>query len=275
MLQTTPPLTHLNAAEMAAAVHENLYALFRAMAALPGGELRETAQVCYHHVSPPNAMFKGVWRARLAAEDVDGAVDAAAAWFTQRGAPYFFWWTDAQSQPPDLAERLLERGFDGDAAGDPGMTADLHALNEDIHPPEGFTIRTAGDAGTLADWRDVFAASFGEPLAAGQAWIDAAAAARLDNPPWTMYTGCLDGRPAACSLLFLGAGVAGIYAVGTLPEYRRRGLGAAVTLRPLLDARALGYHYAVLFASRAGYAVYRRLGFQDVHNPIGIYDYEV
>jgi len=51
--------------------------------------------------------------------------------------------------------------------------------------------------------------------------------------------------------------------VVTLPEVRRRGIGAAMTLRVLHEARAIGYRVAVLTASPDGIGVYRRIGFRE------------
>jgi predicted acetyltransferase len=75
----------------------------------------------------------------------------------------------------------------------------------------------------------------------------------------------------ATSILFNGAGVVGIYGVGTIPQARHRGVGAAMTLESLLDAHQQGYHFAVLFSSRMGYSVYKRLGFREVACRIGVY----
>jgi len=53
---------------------------------------------------------------------------------------------------------------------------------------------------------------------------------------------------------------------GYLPqnkEARGQGVGTAITLAPLLDARGLGFHISILQASHLDYNVYRRLGFQD------------
>ncbi len=45
-------------------------------------------------------------------------------------------------------------------------------------------------------------------------------------------------------------------------EFLKKGIGAAMTLTPLLEARSLGYEIGVLGASQMGYPVYKRIGFQ-------------
>lgn len=264
-------LTQATEPELATAVSENLYALFRAMQVLPDCEVVESSAFGYHHASLSNPFFRGVWRARLPAAKVEAAIDEVVAWFAQRNAPDFYWWTDPQTGPADLAERLLRRGFDGNEVGDPGMVADLHALNEPIQPPAGLIIRPVVDQETLADWRDAFTAAFEMPAAGGQAWYDATLQAGLEQSPWQLYVGYLKGKPVATTMLFKRAGVVGVYSVGVLTEARRQGIGAAITLQPLLEARQEGYHYAVLFSSRMAYSVYHQVGFREVSSKIGVY----
>ena len=56
-----------------------------------------------------------------------------------------------------------------------------------------------------------------------------------------------------------------------MPHVRGRGIGGAITLRPLLEARDQGYRYAALFATELGVGAYRRIGFRDTGARINRY----
>jgi ribosomal protein S18 acetylase RimI-like enzyme len=86
----------------------------------------------------------------------------------------------------------------------------------------------------------------------------------LSDPNGMSYMAFVRDQPVAVSTLLYRAGVAGIYCVATLKEWRGMGLGAAVTHQPLLEARAKGYRLGTLQSSDMGYKVYQRLGFKEV-----------
>lgn len=268
-------LTNPSEADLASAVQENLYALFRSMKVLPGCVLIENDSLSLHHSFPANPFFKGVWRTHLSRGETETKIDEVLNWFNQHGAPYFFWWTDSRTQPVDMAEHLIRRGFDGNLEGDPGMAANLYELRENFQISSSIKIIQAIEQESLEDWRDAFAEAFVIPVSDGQAWVDATLSLGKENVPWKLYVGYLEHKPVSTSILFYGAGVAGLYAIGTIPRARNKGIGTAITLKPLLDARNQGYHYAVLFSSRMGYAVYKRLGFREVGCKIGKYYMEI
>ncbi len=265
--------------ELAAAVEENLYALFRAMASSLGGELEERDGLGRHLTFPTNPMFKGVWRTRLASEEADAAIDETIAWFKERNAPFFFWWTGLGTAPADLGERLAARGLlsmEGQmqhmapgivstAIGAPGMVADLQRMNEAAltQAPPGFTIEEVSDEAALSDFKRVLVEGYEipEPMAAG--WVQAALHSGIGRTPWRMYLGRLNGQPVATNMMFNGGGVASVYGVATVPSARGKGIGGAITLKPLIEARDMGYRYAVLFSTEMGVRVYERIGFRD------------
>src|SRR5439155_7181146 len=76
------------------------------------------------------------------------------------------------------------------------------------------------------------------------------------------FMATVDGEPAASAVLLEWAGVAGLYNVGTLPEYRGGGLGTYVSLAALEAGRADGYRYGVLQATAMGERLYLSIGFQ-------------
>lgn len=264
-------LTNPSAPELEAAVSSNLYALFRSMHVIPGCEVLETESISFHHAFPSNPMFKGVWKARFSKEETEAKIAQAVQWFSEREAPSFFWWIDSQTEPADLAQHLRRHGFDGNSTRDPGMVLKLDALSDHLSCPLTFTSRAAVAQPALDDWRTAFVTAFETPVSLGQAWVDATQSRHPDQIPWRLYVGYVDGIPVATSILFNGAGVAGLYGVGTVPHARNQGIGGAMTVTALLDARQEGYQFAVLFSSRQGYPVYKRLGFREVGCKIALF----
>jgi ribosomal protein S18 acetylase RimI-like enzyme len=280
-------LEHPTDAELAAAVERNLFDLFRAMAAALGGELDEGDLLCRHLTSPSNPMFKGVWHARLAPELVDQLIDESIAWFDSRDAPFFFWWTGPSTTPDDLGDRLIERGLISmeeqsrqfapgimsTLAGSPGMAADLNRMDEAVLEtvPDGFEIEDVADRTSLLDFGGTLRDGMGMPDWAAQGWVDATLRIGIGRTPWRMYLGRLKGQPVATNMLFNGGGVASVYGVATLPEARGQGIGGAITLKPLLDAREEGYRHAVLFSSDMAVHTYQRIGFRPINARINRY----
>jgi GNAT superfamily N-acetyltransferase len=81
----------------------------------------------------------------------------------------------------------------------------------------------------------------------------------------------LDGKPAACVGASDHDGDCCITLVATLPEARGRGLAGALMAMALHAARDRGCTTTTLQATKAGYPVYRRLGYRDL-GPIQMWE---
>ena len=254
-------LADFSPASTAAAVEANLFSLFNYLTVWPRIELRDDGNSRRTISHLPFPLFNSVVQTRLESHAADAAIDARIRECAARNVP-MLWWTGPSTTPPDLGERLERRGFLLEPAI--GMAADIHQIN--AQPAEAAVdVEPVRERGALATWSRILCDSFGAPPAFGDAFIDLATAAGLGPAsPFRHFLGFVGGEPIATCSLFLGAGVAGIYNVGTLPEHRRRGFGAAVTRAAIADAAASGYRMAILHSSALGAAMYRALGFHDV-----------
>ncbi|HEX5164706.1 MAG TPA: GNAT family N-acetyltransferase, partial [Thermomicrobiales bacterium] len=118
---------------------------------------------------------------------------------------------------------------------DDGAAPEMILLPTDQRPLaalEGLTIEPVTTAAGQRAFADVVAGTYAMPreLASGFE-----APALLTAPGIICYVGSVDGRPVATSMLLVTSDVAGVHVVGTLPEYRRRSIGAAMTQRCVDD----------------------------------------
>lgn len=209
------------------------------------------------------SLFNSIMDTCLSPEKVDEAIETIKADARLHKVPVL-WWLGPSSQPADLGRHLIDHGFMVEDDG-PGMAVDLAKVNTNLSAPHGLSITLAQDEASWQQWIEVMAKGFEVPPPHDRmvnGWLNLF---RHADPQTTFaYTGWLNDRPVATSLLFLATGVAGIYAVCTIPEARRAGVGAWITLHALLQARDREYQVGVLQASTMGARMYRSLGFKDV-----------
>jgi GNAT superfamily N-acetyltransferase len=172
------------------------------------------------------------------------------------------WLAEAGVPAREIKNHLLANGLTFRESYAAEMAIDLASISEDHPLPDGLEIRLVEDDASLRQWIHVASLGFGVPLEMEEVWFEFFnyAACRI---PFQTYLGLLHDEPVGTSQLCLSAGVAGIYHVTCLPEARKRGIGSALTMHPLLAARRIGMRIGILQASAMGYNAYRRLGFQD------------
>ncbi|NMO18857.1 GNAT family N-acetyltransferase [Pyxidicoccus fallax] len=227
---------------------------------IPGATVKDEPGLLLVDSGIPSNTFNVVCRARLRPQDADARISAAIGHFREKGFP-FAWWVGPGAMPEDLETRLTAQGL-ANAEAEQGMAADLSRLPA-LTVPAGLDLRRVSTERELADVARVLAANWDPPdPGVMDFYARTARVALAPDSPVRFYVGYLDGVAVAASECFLAHGVAGLYSVATVKAARRRGIGTALTLAPLLDAREAGYRTATLQASADGQPVYARLGFE-------------
>jgi GNAT superfamily N-acetyltransferase len=256
-------LQDLSPTSLISAIEENLFSwiplfgkIWESRVNGPPGVIRSISDI-------PMSLFNSIMGAVLPEEDVESTIEYVMMDAKARKVPVL-WWVGPSTRPVDLGDKLKNSGFSVDDDG-PGMAVVLENLNKELQLPEGISIWAAQDDSSWWEWCRTMALGFEIPRAKLDFAVDSwhYLLSRLSSETTIAYIAYLNEKPVATSMLQLGAGVAGIYAVATVPEARRKGVGAQVTRYPLMQARGMGYKVGVLQASEMGYSVYRSLGFQE------------
>lgn len=221
------------------------------------------------NVSAPWPLYA---RPTLDAHDVSSE-DVAAVRRRMRdlGVPEAFEWVGEVT--PAMRAAALASGL---AVTDHPLLALAAPLEAPMVAAEVRPVRPDDDLALVLAAADVgFALPGTGPGSAGLAELRQAAAERperqvaaerrdLETGVAVRWAAWVDGVPVCTGRFTAVGGVAELIGVGTVPAYRRRGLGAAVTAALTAEALAGGVEVVFMSAGDADVArIYRRLGFAD------------
>jgi GNAT superfamily N-acetyltransferase len=186
-------------------------------------------------------------------EDPGTTVDGVATYFGEFGVPFAIYARDEVC--PGFAEACSTRGL-VERWSLPLMV--LEPLPESTPAGPVDLEITDLDGKNADEYMDVLNRGFGMPRDLCERMLRRPA---IELADFTGFIGSVDGEAVAASGLFMTDDTAGVYNVATLPEWRGRGYGAAMTWHAVLAGRRLGASRSVLQASAAGEPVYARMGF--------------
>lgn len=218
----------------------------------PQGDIREVDGVFAFSTGLPLSLFNGCI---VVGPTSPSAFEATLAWIGQRGLPYRVWIDEERA--PGLAGVALVRGLEPDPVPYPGMV--LHPVPEPPAPSSGVTVTPVTRA-SLSEHHGVRVEA-GLPLDLVRQLFPPSFAA---DPNVRLFTARLEGRPVGGAVAIRSGDVSGVYAVGTLPAARRRGVGTAATWAAIAAGRAWGCDTVVLQSSAMGLSMYAAMGFRTV-----------
>lgn len=253
-------LQELTPSTIPPAMDSNKIAYARLLSTLPQAAFHIEPGLCWFETGISNDLFNGVLQTNMEPEALPTAIERVLAHFRQQHLP--FQWHIGPTSRPAHYRKILEEQSIAHIEDEPGMAADLLALNEDFAIPPGFEYRIVNSEDLLRQWTRAWGCSAPEEVVQECFTVHSGLLFR-PHSPLRMYLGTVNEEPVATAAVFCGAGVAAIEHVVTVPQARRRGIGGAITLMAAREARARGYRVAVLTSSPMGFNIYRRLGFRE------------
>jgi GNAT superfamily N-acetyltransferase len=187
-------------------------------------------------------------------EDPMGALTRAESLFEANGRAFNVEIEHGRHPSVDRAVRGLGLSI---AVARPAMAIRVADLATS-RPPAGLVIRQARTPEELVPMVELEVRVFGTQRAVAERFVGPSL---LTVPEMRPYVATIDDEAVGMALTSRHEGAVGVFGVGTVPERRRRGIGAAVTSFAVHDAP--GVDLAWLQPTSMGLSLYASMGFSD------------
>ena len=210
-----------------------------------------------------NPFGNAIWGANFTEQEAQEKVSIILNKVIRNKIP-IIWWVGSVSKPNNLGDYLVKTGLIKHESL--GMYLILKELEiqqyQQILDKTKIQIERVSTPKSEKQWSDLCSTLFNmsevkEEI--DQIW-------RLYYKFCDVYLATLEGQPVGASLGFYGSGVVGIYNVCVYPEYRKQGIGTALTMAPLLQAKKKGYEISILMASSMAINLYKHIGYKECCN---------
>lgn len=192
--------------------------------------------------------------------DPDLLIGRATKFFTGKDRGFTIWIHEEIDE--DLAQSARRQGF-AELMRQPEMVCTQRLPVQSL--PDDVEIRRVKATDDLAHFAEISASAFsvyGMPPEVVYKTFSKAEGMLL--PHVVAVIAYVQGNPAAAALTFVHGETAGLYWVGTIEAYRKRGLGKAVVREVTNAGFALGARISTLQATVMGEPIYKKLGYETV-----------
>ncbi len=221
--------------------------------------LRDAIIVCY-----PKAPFFAVNHAaavNVHEEKAKGLLDTVEAYFRSRKVPFVCFRVSPLTRPESFAALLAAEGFKLESE----QSVMVLKGAAKVSSASNISVEKIICESEVDVYNKLMLKIFEMP----PEWENGLKEFNLESmrKGWRFYLAYAEGKPVSTCALFSSSGIGGIFNVGTLPDYRRQGIGTALTLQALQDSVAEGNTVHTLQAEHGGNAekLYSHLGFKIDH----------
>ena len=209
----------------------------------------------YYTIGVNSSNANGVICDEIDLENLEDLVGDAFTFFNEKQLPWC-WLTGSVSTQKQFYTHMQSKGFK--LKIEPGMGLELEKLEKRENTDKKVSI-IRGNSLEHVDlaWK-VSLSAYGFPREASEPYWKKS----LKSDDRSFFIAMVDDNPVGISEAFYHLGVLGIYFVGVNEDVRGKGIGTAVTLAPLFEAKELGYKWAILHSTQMGLGVYKRIGFE-------------
>ena len=247
-------------------VADNLRESFRILAAArAAGEVRELRGVSIASAGVTFQMFNAAFLSGPVPSDaeLEQRILLASIHFQTRGMEWAYWVCDDWLEPRTRgrAQKIFAKHGLRHSVDLPGMVA------ERVLPPRRrlprVEVRRVCNSATQEAFCSVGSVCFNVPLS----WFREVFETNTVWDRFAGYVGYVGAEPICTAAVVINANVAGIYNVATIPGHQRRGYGEAM-MRHALETtkREHGVERSLLQSTKAGYALYERMGYRPITN---------
>lgn len=174
----------------------------------------------------------------------------------------FIWWHSSGYATNNLAVLLQKNGFKADPIF-VGMITPIVPNNASYNIKGGFDVKAVSNLAELEAWIKPFSLCFG--FDQEQAENVKQAYQSLFNSKQLQHFIVYDSdKPIAGASVFMKDGVAGLYNLCVLPQYRQQGIGSFLQVIRLNYAKQRSCNYAITQAAESSKNISAQHGFKDI-----------
>jgi GNAT superfamily N-acetyltransferase len=222
-------------------------------------EINGAVLTCYPEL--PAVHFNHAANISFKDKEAKDLLNRVTKYFLLRGSTYVCFRTSPLTRPKTFTSLLKNNGFERKLK-ESVMVFKGKQLEDKLNP--NITVKEISE-GEIDVYTELFLTNFEMPIE----WKNGLERLVLNwiQQGWKCYLAYVGEKPVGTSLLSTLNRTGGIFNVGTLEEYRRRGIGTALTIRALIDSIDEGNDLHILETVKGGDSerLYKKIGFVTNH----------